>query len=102
MISIAVPPFTDNAAAAETSVPSRDPVAALQRLMPHEPNLSSRVSDADAQDLLDALLDAVDEDETYADGTCSLHPECMFNRAGRCQGCPADADADADADAESD
>lgn len=69
-----------------------DPVAELERLLPHEGSLRNRVSDADAAELVAALLDAVDDD--YNPDVCPVHPNHIPNRVWNCQGCRDDEEDD--------
>lgn len=62
-----------------------DPVAALERMLPHESPLAGRVSDAE---LIATLRDAGDAEPD--DDACTRHPEWLLNRVGRCQGCAWD------------
>lgn len=64
------------------------PVAALERMLPREGPLAGRVSDADAAELIETLLDSCDTEPV--DGACECYPDWLLNRAGNRQGCESD------------
>lgn len=67
-----------------------NPVAELERLLPHEGSLRNRVSDADAAELVAALEDCIDDGEV----DCYRHPRTSLNASGVCPQCRDEADDD--------